>query len=89
MTQGRWLTFAFFGSMLGAAFVLAQQPTAPSRAFVATSNPQLVGALARELGATPKQAEGAAGTLLSTAKSRLSADEWSRVADAVPGSDGL
>src|SRR5512134_2159116 len=55
----------------------------------ATANPELVGALAKELGSTPQQAAGAAGALFGHAKSKLSADDWSKVADAVPGMDGL
>jgi len=54
-----------------------------------TANPELVGDLAKELGSTPEQAEGAAGTLFSLAKSRLSPDDWTKVAGAVPGMDGL
>ena len=55
----------------------------------ATANPELVGALAKELGSTPQQAAGAAGALFGHAKSKLSADDWAKVADAVPGMDGL
>jgi uncharacterized protein VcgC/VcgE DUF2780 len=54
-----------------------------------TANPQLVGDLAKQLNATPKQAEGAAGALFGLAKSRLKADDWTKVAGAVPGMDGL
>ncbi|MGH9146836.1 MAG: DUF2780 domain-containing protein [Vicinamibacterales bacterium] len=55
----------------------------------ATANPELIGALAKELGSTPQQAAGAAGALFGHAKSKLSADDWSKVAGAVPGMDGL
>jgi hypothetical protein len=41
------------------------------------------------MGSTPAQAEGAAGALFGVAKSRLSADDFSKVAAAVPGMDGL
>jgi Protein of unknown function VcgC/VcgE (DUF2780) len=54
-----------------------------------TANPELVGTLAKELGATPKQAEGAAGSLFNVAKSRLKPEDWSKVAGSVPGMDGL
>jgi hypothetical protein len=54
-----------------------------------TANPELVGQLAKELGSTPAQAEGAAGSLFGLAKSRLKPEDFSQVAKAVPGMDGL
>jgi hypothetical protein len=54
-----------------------------------TANPELVGNLAKTLNATPKQAEGAAGALFGLAKSRLKPEDWTKVAGAVPGMDGL
>src|SRR5262245_48725641 len=53
------------------------------------ASPDLVGALAKELSATPQQAQGAAGALFSLAKTRLKPEEFSQVAAAVPGMDGL
>ena len=55
----------------------------------ATASPELVATLARSLGSTPQQAEGAAGALFGLAKSRLRPADWSRVAGSVPGMDGL
>jgi hypothetical protein len=55
----------------------------------AMPNPELIGALASEIGATPKQATGAAGSLFSLAKTRLKPEEWTKVAGAVPGIDDL
>jgi len=55
----------------------------------ASASPELVGALAKELGSTPQQAEGAAGSLFSLAKTRLKPEDWTKVAGAVPGMDGL
>ena len=63
---------------------LAQTPAAATSA-----NSELVGALAKELGSTPQQAEGAAGALFSHAKSKMKPDDWAKVAGAVPGMDGL
>jgi hypothetical protein len=57
--------------------------------FSKTANPELVGALAKELQATPQQAEGAAGALLDTARQKLQPSDWSKVSSAVPGIDGL
>ena len=65
-----------------AAVLPAQTPTPPA-------NPELVGALAKEIGGTAQQAEGAAGALFGLAKTRLKTEDWSKVAAAVPGMDGL
>lgn len=53
------------------------------------ASPELVGALSKEIGTTPEQAAGAAGALFGVAKSRLKADEFSRIAKAVPGITAL
>jgi uncharacterized protein VcgC/VcgE DUF2780 len=55
----------------------------------APANSELVTGLAKTLGSTPAQAEGAAGSLFGIAKSRLSPADFSKVAAAVPGMDGL
>jgi hypothetical protein len=65
----------------------AQEPPTPDASK--TGNPDLVRELAKEMNATPQQAEGAAGALFSAAKARMSADDWSTVARAVPGMDRL
>jgi Protein of unknown function VcgC/VcgE (DUF2780) len=65
----------------------AQAPAAASAA--ASASPELVGALSKELGATPEQAAGAAGSLFGIAKSRLKPEEFSQVSAAVPGMDSL
>lgn len=49
----------------------------------------LVSMLTKELGVTEKQAEGGAGAILGYAKDQLSDDDFTQVADAVPGMDGL
>jgi hypothetical protein len=54
-----------------------------------TASTGLVADLAKELGSTPQQAEGAAGALFGLAKSRLAPDDWTKVASAVPGMDSL
>jgi uncharacterized protein VcgC/VcgE DUF2780 len=58
-------------------------------AAAAKANPELVGALSKEIGATPEQAAGAAGALFGVAKSRLKAEDFSQIATAVPGMDSL
>lgn len=57
--------------------------------FSKTANPELVGSLAKEIGSTPQQAEGAAGALFGIAKQKLPAGDWSKLSAAVPGMDGL
>jgi Protein of unknown function VcgC/VcgE (DUF2780) len=74
--------------MVSAAMPAAAQDAA-SAAAAAKASPDLVGALSKELGATPDQAAGAAGALFAVAKSKLKADEFSQVAAAVPGMDAL
>ncbi|HEY7285761.1 MAG TPA: DUF2780 domain-containing protein [Vicinamibacterales bacterium] len=54
-----------------------------------TASPELVGLLSKELGSTPKQAEGAAGSLFQIAKSQLKPEDFAQVAKAVPGMAGL
>jgi hypothetical protein len=54
-----------------------------------TASPELVATLAKGLGSTPQQAEGAAGALFGLAKSKLSPADWTKVAGSVPGMDGL
>ena len=44
------------------AVIVGAQPAPPD--LSKSANPELVGSLAKELGATPQQAEGAAGALL-------------------------
>ena len=58
-------------------------------AAAAKASPELVGALSKEIGASPEQAAGAAGALFGVAKSRLKPAEFSQVSNAVPGMDSL
>jgi hypothetical protein len=54
-----------------------------------SQTPDLVGTLAKELGSTPQQAQGAAGSLFKLAQSKLKPEDWTKVAGAVPGMDSL
>lgn len=76
------LAIAAIASLWMAAALAAQTPPAPA-------NPELASALAKEIGGTTQQAEGAAGALFGLAKTRLKPEDWSKVAGAVPGMDGL
>jgi len=49
----------------------------------------LITPLAKELSASPKVAEGAAGSLFALAKTRLSPADFSKLAGAVPGMDQM
>ena len=63
--------------------------SAADAAAAAKASPELVGALSKELGSTPEQAAGAAGTLFGVAKTRLKPEEFSQVSKAVPGMSSL
>jgi len=89
--------FAFAGLVVGTLAGAAAIPVAASQAGkgaaamseAAQASPELVGALSKELGPTPDQAAGAAGTLFGVAKSRLAPADFSQVSKAVPGMDLL
>ena len=84
-----------------AAKAAAQAPGAADKAAPAASglaaglaeaakaSPELVGALSKELGSSPAQAAGAAGSLFGLAKSRLKPEEFGQISKAVPGMDSL
>jgi Protein of unknown function VcgC/VcgE (DUF2780) len=72
----------------GAATQAAGGASALSEA-AAKASPDLVGALSKELGSSPAQAAGAAGSLFGLAKSRLKPEEFGQIAKAVPGMDSL
>jgi hypothetical protein len=63
--------------------------TALAQAPAGGGSSELVGLLAKEMGSSTKQAQGAAGSLFRMAKTRLSPEDFGKVATAVPGMDGL
>jgi hypothetical protein len=67
----------------------AAAETSEAAKEAAKASPELVTALSKELGSTPEQAAGAAGSLFGIAKSRLKADEFTQVSNAVPGMGAL
>lgn len=94
MTRNHVLTLSLvLSAMPLASTARAQAPASaaqPAAGAVAKSaNPELVGMLTSQLGITPKQAEGGAGAVFSYAKGKLKADDYAKVAKAVPGVDGL
>jgi hypothetical protein len=68
--------------------VEAQTPSAVANS-TGGSSANLLGQLTKGLSITPTQARGGAGSLFALAKSRLSADEFTKVSAAVPGMNGL
>ncbi len=79
MTRFRVTVIACAAGLAFSAAAVLAQGSAPK-----VANPELVGQLAKELGSTPAQAEGAAGSLFGLAKSRLKPEEFAQVAKAVP-----
>ena len=75
--------------LLTPALVAAQTPAPAPEEIKASANPELIGDLTKEMGITVPQASGAAGALFSLAKTRLKAEDFSKVASAVPGIDSL
>jgi Protein of unknown function VcgC/VcgE (DUF2780) len=69
----------------------AVNPDKPSEPMTVeqTASPEIVGAVAKDLSLTPWQAQGAAGTLFGLAKTKLSAEDFAKVAGAVPNMEGL
>lgn len=82
------LVTATSGVAVGVAPLQTGAATAEGAA-AAKASPELVGALSKELGATPEQAAGAAGALFGLAKSRLTGNEFAQISTAVPGMDAL
>jgi hypothetical protein len=70
------------------AVVASGQAAAPTT-VEQTASPELVGELVKEVGVTPAQAQSAAGALFGVAKTKLSAEDFGKVAGAVPNMDGL
>ena len=66
-----------------------QNAPSAAAAAAAKASPELVGALSKEIGASPAQSAGAAGALFGLAKSRLSPTDFGQVSKAVPGMDAL
>jgi Protein of unknown function VcgC/VcgE (DUF2780) len=85
----RTITLGTVLSIIGVFAAGALEAQTPPADVAKTANPELVGMLTTEVGVTAAQAEGGAGALLGLAKSRLSADEFTKVSTAIPGTDAL
>lgn len=85
----RWRFVACTAICLCSAWIATGIPAEAQSSAVASSSSALIKQLTKGLSITPTQAKGGAGTLFALAKSRLSADEFSKVSSAVPGMSGL
>jgi Protein of unknown function VcgC/VcgE (DUF2780) len=74
--------------LCGLCVITAVELQAQSSAAT-TSRSGLITQLTKGLSITPTQARGGAGTLFTLAKSHLSAEEFGKLASAVPGMNGL
>jgi hypothetical protein len=87
--RARILVGVMTAVMCGAAMARAQSTPSTMASTAAKNSPELVGLLSNELGSTPEQSAGAAGSLFGLAKSKLSPSDFSKVAAAVPGMASL
>ena len=85
LTTRWWLIVICLCSLCMIAGTKAQAQSSSA----ASASSGLIKQLTKGLSITPTQARGGAGTLFSLAKSRLSADEFSKVSSAVPGMSGF
>jgi hypothetical protein len=77
------MTACLFVCLGAASEIQAQIPD------IKNPSPELIGLLTKELSVTPKQAVGGTGALFGLAKTKLKPDDFTKVADVVPGMDGL
>jgi hypothetical protein len=75
--------------LCGLVILAGMQLQAQTAVTTPTTSSSLVRQLTKGLSITPTQARGGAGSLCALAKTRLSADEFSKVSSAVPGMGGL
>lgn len=74
----------FIMAAVGLLFLFGAAP-APGHA----QGPELVELLTKQLAVTDQQAEGGAGSLFKMAKDNLSSDDFSKIANVVPGMDRM
>jgi hypothetical protein len=80
---------SFAAILVGVCFIsLCGTCTARAQA-TATGKSDLVSQLTSQLNITPQQATGGAGAIFGLAKTRLSPEQFSKIAAAVPGMNGL
>lgn len=77
----------FLDSVKQAAGAATSAPAAAPATTTASSG--LIGMVTDRLGVTDTQASGGLGALFSVAKQQLSGNQFSQIASAVPGMDGL
>ena len=74
-------------SLVAGLLMMACLGTVPAGAQAQGS--ELAQLLTKTLGVTPEQANGGAGALFELAKKQLNPEDFSKVAKAVPGMDGM
>ena len=78
-----------FGTAFVVVILVSPASAWAQAAEAVKASPELVGALSKEIGATPEQSAGAAGALFGVAKSRLKPEQFSQISAAVPGMNSL
>lgn len=92
LTIAALLTFTSLLSTSANAGILDQLGQAKKTTEQQAEQPQsndLVGSVMSQLGLSQNQAEGGLGSLLSLAQSSLGSNDFSSIADSIPGVDGL
>ncbi len=72
-----------------ASMLPGKEPSTAQTVAKAVGSNDLTGMLVNQLGVTPKQAAGGAGSILNYAKQSLAPNDFSKVADSIPGIDSL
>lgn len=85
-SRGRFFTTVLFSLIALGIYGYGQGSVVQSATRSGTG---LISQLTKGLSVTPTQARGGAGALFALAKSRLTADEFSKVSSAVPGMSSL
>jgi hypothetical protein len=89
--MGRRVAISILSVALVGVFTLLTPQSADAQGAAAAlkANPDFINSFAKDIGATPEQAAGAAGSLFGVAKSQLKPDQFSQIANAVPGMDAM
>jgi hypothetical protein len=88
-TRHRLLNVRAAACLCGSIFFLAGLHAQAQSSAVKSASSELVGQLSKGLSITRPQARGGSGALFALAKSRMSEEEFGKVAAAVPGMSGL
>jgi hypothetical protein len=89
LTSHRLLTLCTAACLCGGMLVLTGALVQAQSSTMKSASSELVGQLSKGLSVTRPQARGGSGALFALAKSRMSEEEFGKVASAVPGMSGL